>query len=209
MDIDALIEAAREIDRSANRGEQRTKRLGGLARMARDAGPDELRRIQQESRDISRTAVDLGGPIAALRRALRAKPKQFAEIIEADAAEIDRLRKQIDEMESRERQCQSMDEAEKIALVRFLQAIIGTLGLIDPSPADICAAIHGMRSDAARYKFFRDRYEWRRDGSAIDGDLHAFVGCRFDWFADFSCAAVLDHQIDREINKAAQRGEGE
>lgn len=81
MDVDALIAAAREIDRKAELQEQRAKRYQELAAMARKAEPDsqELRRIQQESRELGRTVVDFGDAIDALRRALRAKPKKAAQ----------------------------------------------------------------------------------------------------------------------------------
>lgn len=81
MDVDALIAAAREIDRKAELQEQRARRYQELAAMARKAEPgsQELRRIQQESRELGRTVVDFGDPINALRRALRAKPKKAAQ----------------------------------------------------------------------------------------------------------------------------------
>ncbi len=79
MDVDALIAAAREIDRKAELQEQRTRRWCELAAMARKADPDELRRIQAESRELARTVVEFGDPINALRRALRAKPKKAAQ----------------------------------------------------------------------------------------------------------------------------------
>jgi hypothetical protein len=82
MDIDALIAAAREIDRKAELQEQRAGRFVELAAMARKAEPGsrELMHIQAESRELGRTVVDFGDPIEALRRALRAKPKK-AEVI--------------------------------------------------------------------------------------------------------------------------------
>lgn len=81
MDVDALIAAAREIDRKAELQEQRAKRYGELAAMARKAEPGsrELMQIKAESRELGRTVVDFGDPINALRRALRAKPKKAAQ----------------------------------------------------------------------------------------------------------------------------------
>ena len=80
MDIDALIAAAREIDRKAELQEQRSKRYGELAALARKAEPDsqELRKIQSESRELGRTVVDFGNAIADLRAALRRRPKKAA-----------------------------------------------------------------------------------------------------------------------------------
>lgn len=52
--------------------------------------------------------------------------------------------------------------------------------------------------DADRYRYIRDHMEWRRSGTLID-DGHAFVGCRFPLLANFSCAAMLDHNIDKMI----------
>ena len=79
MDVDALIAAAREIDRKAELQEQRTRRWCELAAMARKADQDDLLRVQAESRELARTVVDFGDPIEALRRALRAKPKKSAQ----------------------------------------------------------------------------------------------------------------------------------
>ena len=78
MDIDALIEAAKEIDRKAALSEARTKRWGELAMLARKVEPGSLehRKIQNESRELSRTVVDIGDAISALRLALRRKPRK-------------------------------------------------------------------------------------------------------------------------------------
>lgn len=86
MDVDALIAAAREIDRKAELQEQRAKRYGELAAMAHKAEPGsrELMQIQAESREIGRTVVDFGDAIEALRRALRAKPKRAAQCGEGE-----------------------------------------------------------------------------------------------------------------------------
>jgi hypothetical protein len=53
-----------------------------------------------------------------------------------------------------------------------------------------------LRKDAARYKWIRDHFEWRRHGELRDDDSHAFVGARFPYLANFSCATMLDHNID-------------
>jgi len=57
--------------------------------------------------------------------------------------------------------------------------------------------------DAARYRYIRNHMEWRRSGSGelADSDSHAFVGCRFPYFANFSCAAMLDGNIDKMIER--------
>lgn len=77
MDIDALIEAAKEIDRKAHLQELRSKRFAELAAMARTVEPNsaEHRRIVAESREIGRTVVDFGDAVAALRAALRMKTR--------------------------------------------------------------------------------------------------------------------------------------
>ncbi|MBZ4187188.1 hypothetical protein K7B09_12740 [Thermomonas sp. RSS23] len=78
MDVDAVIAAAKEIDRKASLQEARAMRFGELAALARKAAPgsDELRRIQSESRELSRTVIDFGGAVDALRLALRKKPRK-------------------------------------------------------------------------------------------------------------------------------------
>lgn len=54
-----------------------------------------------------------------------------------------------------------------------------------------------IRKQAARYRWIRDHFEWRREGELLDNDSHAFVGCRFPYLANFSCATMLDHNIDK------------
>lgn len=78
MNIERLIEAAKEIDRKAALQEERSARGRELARMARHVEPDgpEHRRIKAEARELGRTVVDFGDPINALRAALRAKPSK-------------------------------------------------------------------------------------------------------------------------------------
>jgi hypothetical protein len=78
MDVEALIEAAKEIDRKAELAEARSRRFQELARLARAVEPDgpEHRRIQAESRELSRTVVDFGDAIADLRAALRRRPRK-------------------------------------------------------------------------------------------------------------------------------------
>lgn len=66
---------------------------------------------------------------------------------------------------------------------------------------EAAAAIARLLADAARYRWMRERFEWRRDGELKDEDSHAFVGCRFPYLANFSCAAMLDHNIDAMMNK--------
>ena len=77
MDIEALIAAAKEIDRKAALSEERSKRFTELASMARKVEPHgvEHRRIIAESRQLSCTVVDFGDAISELRRALKSKPK--------------------------------------------------------------------------------------------------------------------------------------
>jgi hypothetical protein len=73
MDIDALVAAAKEIDRIAALQESRSKRYAELAVLARKSDGDELRRIQDESRELGCTVVDFGGAINALPSALHGK----------------------------------------------------------------------------------------------------------------------------------------
>lgn len=61
--------------------------------------------------------------------------------------------------------------------------------------------------DAARYRYIKERMEWRRSGNLIDDDAHAFVGCRFPYLANFECKDMLDYNIDKMIdseNKASK-----
>ena len=78
MDIDALIAAAKEIDRRAELQEYRARRLAELATLAKKVEPNgsEHRRIQQEACDLSREVVDFGDAIDALRAALRRRPRK-------------------------------------------------------------------------------------------------------------------------------------
>ena len=78
MDIDALIAAAKEIERKAELQEYRAKRLAELAALAKKVEPNcqEHRHIQQEARDLSCTVVDYGDAIDALREALRRRPRK-------------------------------------------------------------------------------------------------------------------------------------
>lgn len=76
MNIDALVAAAKEIDRKAALQESRSKRLAELAVLARKADGLELRRIQDESRELGRTVVDCGDAIDALRSALNSRPRK-------------------------------------------------------------------------------------------------------------------------------------
>lgn len=79
MNLDALIVAAREIDRKAQLQEARAKRYLELAAQARRTTPGsvEHKKIVYESRELSRSVVDFGDAINALQAALRAKlPKR-------------------------------------------------------------------------------------------------------------------------------------
>ena len=58
---------------------------------------------------------------------------------------------------------------------------------------------HSEKRDAERYRYIRRHMEWRRSGDLVDDDSHAFVGCRFPYSANFECAAMLDHNIDKMI----------
>jgi len=80
MDIDALVAAAKEIDRLSALQEARTKRYVELAAMARkvEAGGQEHRQIVAESRELGRTVVDFGDAVFALRTALRRRARKPA-----------------------------------------------------------------------------------------------------------------------------------
>lgn len=77
MDVDALIDAAREIDRKAELQEDRARKLRELAAEARKvvSGSPEHRAIQARARMMTTQVVDFGDSINALRRALHAKPR--------------------------------------------------------------------------------------------------------------------------------------
>lgn len=58
--------------------------------------------------------------------------------------------------------------------------------------------------DAERYRWIRKNYEWRRHAAFYMEESHAFIGCRFPYSMDFSCAAMLDHNIDRSALKSKE-----
>ena len=61
-------------------------------------------------------------------------------------------------------------------------------------------SVHSDAMDAARYRWMKRNFEWRRSGKGLtDPESHAFVGCRFPYSDNFGCAAMLDHNIDRMI----------
>lgn len=56
--------------------------------------------------------------------------------------------------------------------------------------------------DAQRYRYIRDHYEWRRStGNFPISDDHNFIGCRFPVEMDFSCAAMIDYNIDKLMDE--------
>lgn len=56
-----------------------------------------------------------------------------------------------------------------------------------------------LEADANRYRYFRANYDWRRFDGDDPGDEHAFIGVRFPYRANFSCAAMLDYNIDKAL----------
>ena len=60
---------------------------------------------------------------------------------------------------------------------------------------------HSDARDAERYRYIKRHMEWRRSGTLLDDDSHAFVGCRFPLLANFSSAAMLDYNIDKMLEK--------
>lgn len=81
MNLDKLIEAAKEIDRLAKLQEERSKKLQQLASKARKYSDEgrifELRAVQSEAKMLSITVVDFSNAINDLRRALKARPKKM------------------------------------------------------------------------------------------------------------------------------------
>jgi len=59
----------------------------------------------------------------------------------------DRLRAELSALREREKACATMDEAEKVALVRGLQELGSALCLQSPSPADLVAAVVRLRAE--------------------------------------------------------------
>lgn len=72
-------------------------------------------------------------------------------------------------------------------------------GQSDQQPVVSVDGFNSDARDAERYRYIKRHMEWRRSGELIDEDSHAFVGCRFPYIANFSCAAMLDHNIDKMI----------
>lgn len=73
MNIEALIQAAKEIDRKATLQEQRHMRLKDLEELSKNYKPDSLeyKRIQREGVDLWVEGLSLDVDIAVLRAALR------------------------------------------------------------------------------------------------------------------------------------------
>jgi len=70
----------------------------------------------------------------------RAHNSGFVEASRIHGAEIERLR-------AREKACETMDHAQKVALVRALQECCEALGLHDmASPAELVAAVRALRA---------------------------------------------------------------
>ncbi len=79
MNIDKLIEAAKEIDRLSVLQEQKTKRyqeLSTLVRLASEKGDElEVRNLQMEARRVGLTVTDFGDAVVRLRKALHPRIK--------------------------------------------------------------------------------------------------------------------------------------
>jgi len=77
MNIDKLVDAAKEIDVLSLKQEQKSKRMQELARLCREASEKgdelEIRKLQAESRSLNVSVVDFGGAINKLRKALKAR----------------------------------------------------------------------------------------------------------------------------------------
>lgn len=73
MNIENLIEAAKEIDMLSKKQEEKTKKLQELASQARKvrAGGINHQRIIAESRSISSTVICFGDAVNRLRKALK------------------------------------------------------------------------------------------------------------------------------------------
>lgn len=57
-----------------------------------------------------------------------------------------------------------------------------------------------IEDDARRYRYIRENYQWRRsDNNFIESDNHTFVGVKFPLDDNFSCPAMLDHNLDKLI----------
>ncbi len=59
--------------------------------------------------------------------------------------------------------------------------------------------MRSFEADAKRYQYIKDNMVWHRYGVLSDPDSHALVGCKFPYLANFECAVMLDHNIDKMI----------
>ncbi len=77
MNIEKLVAAAKEIDRISILQEEKTKRYQELARQSKEAHENgdqaKIRKVQDESRQLSITVIDFGNAINDLRKALKAR----------------------------------------------------------------------------------------------------------------------------------------
>lgn len=77
MNIERLVEAAKEIDSLSVKQEEKSKRMQELARLCKDASEKddqvEIRKLQAESRSLNITVIDFGGAVNRLRKALKSR----------------------------------------------------------------------------------------------------------------------------------------
>ena len=66
------------------------------------------------------------------------------------------LRAERDQLKAREKACETMDQAQKLALLRALQECGATLGLTDPTAAQLVEAVAVLKERAARATKFAD-----------------------------------------------------
>ena len=61
--------------------------------------------------------------------------------------------------------------------------------------------VRKYEDDARRYQYLRDNQTWHRYGTQADDDSYAIVGCKFPYLSNFSSKPMLDHHIDKMMEK--------
>lgn len=81
------------------------------------------------------------------------------------------MREELQQLRARQRACESMDEAQKLALIRALMECGSALGLVDPSPAQVVSAVQALSARGVHLEqLAREVVELADDGDLPDGD---------------------------------------
>lgn len=71
----------------------------------------------------------------------------------------------------------------------------------------VLAELERLQADAVRYRWLREHFAWHRASAPDDeGEAQAFASVGFAHRTDLSCAAMLDHAIDKARSAAVENG---